>query len=310
MARRLGVDGRPRRTWPRASAPRSSSPALPAVAAACAPRPRHRAVPGGQLPDLRDGRDARRLPGRARDAATLDRRSTRADAARALCLWVNTPGNPTGGLDDLGAAAAWGRAHGVPVLSRRVLRRVHLGRPASHDPRARHRRRARRALAVEALEPGRRPGRLLRRRPRARALPRRGAQARRVHGARARCRRPRSRRSDDDAHVDEQRERYRRRLERLRRRARRRPASTAPDARRRRSTCGRRRPTATPGRWPRRLAEPAARSSSPGEFYGPAGAGHVRVAVVQPDDRLALVRRPPVGLSGPMPLSSSCGGRC
>ena len=40
-----------------------------------------------------------------------------ADAARALCLWVNTPGNPTGGLTDLGAAAAWGRAHGVPVLS-------------------------------------------------------------------------------------------------------------------------------------------------------------------------------------------------
>jgi succinyldiaminopimelate transaminase len=40
-----------------------------------------------------------------------------ADAARALCLWVNTPGNPTGGLDDLGAAAAWGRSHDVLVLS-------------------------------------------------------------------------------------------------------------------------------------------------------------------------------------------------
>ncbi len=39
------------------------------------------------------------------------------DAERALCLWVNTPGNPAGGLDDLGAAARWGRAHGVPVLS-------------------------------------------------------------------------------------------------------------------------------------------------------------------------------------------------
>jgi succinyldiaminopimelate transaminase len=39
------------------------------------------------------------------------------DAARALCLWVNSPANPTGGLVDLGAAAAWGRAHGVPVLS-------------------------------------------------------------------------------------------------------------------------------------------------------------------------------------------------
>ncbi len=40
-----------------------------------------------------------------------------ADAARALMLWVNTPGNPAGGLDDLGAAAAWGRANDVPVFS-------------------------------------------------------------------------------------------------------------------------------------------------------------------------------------------------
>jgi aspartate/methionine/tyrosine aminotransferase len=39
------------------------------------------------------------------------------DAARALCLWVNTPGNPAGQLDDLGAAAAWGRSHNVPVFS-------------------------------------------------------------------------------------------------------------------------------------------------------------------------------------------------
>ena len=39
------------------------------------------------------------------------------DAARALCLWTNSPGNPTGALDDLGAAAAWGRGHDVPVLS-------------------------------------------------------------------------------------------------------------------------------------------------------------------------------------------------
>lgn len=39
------------------------------------------------------------------------------DAARALLLWVNTPGNPAGGLDDLAAVAAWGRAHDVPVFS-------------------------------------------------------------------------------------------------------------------------------------------------------------------------------------------------
>jgi aspartate/methionine/tyrosine aminotransferase len=39
-------------------------------------------------------------------------------------------------------------------------------------------------------------------------------------------------------------------------------------------------------RW---LAEEAGALTSPGEFYGPAGADHVRIAVVQPDDRLALV---------------------
>lgn len=39
------------------------------------------------------------------------------DVARALCLWSNSPSNPTGDLDDLGAAAAWGRANDVVVLS-------------------------------------------------------------------------------------------------------------------------------------------------------------------------------------------------
>ena len=47
------------------------------------------------------------------DLSTIDPR----DAARALCLWVNTPGNPAGALDDLGAAAAWGRHNGVLVAS-------------------------------------------------------------------------------------------------------------------------------------------------------------------------------------------------
>ncbi len=40
-----------------------------------------------------------------------------ADAARAVCLWVNSPGNPCGQLDDLAATAAWGRQHNVVVLS-------------------------------------------------------------------------------------------------------------------------------------------------------------------------------------------------
>ena len=38
-----------------------------------------------------------------------------------------------------------------------------------------------------------------------------------------------------------------------------------------------------------RLAREAGALVSPGEFYGAAGRGHVRVAMVQPDDRLTLL---------------------
>lgn len=39
------------------------------------------------------------------------------DVERALCLWSNSPSNPTGALDDLEGVAAWGRAADVPVFS-------------------------------------------------------------------------------------------------------------------------------------------------------------------------------------------------
>jgi len=39
-----------------------------------------------------------------------------ADVERALCVWVNSPGNPTGELADLPGAAGWGRSRGVPVF--------------------------------------------------------------------------------------------------------------------------------------------------------------------------------------------------
>lgn len=39
------------------------------------------------------------------------------DVARASVLWVNSPGNPTGAIQDLGAIAEWGRQNGVPVIS-------------------------------------------------------------------------------------------------------------------------------------------------------------------------------------------------
>jgi aspartate/methionine/tyrosine aminotransferase len=40
-----------------------------------------------------------------------------------------------------------------------------------------------------------------------------------------------------------------------------------------------------------RLAKEGGVLVSPGEFYGPAGAGHVRIAMVQPMERLELVAR-------------------
>ena len=84
------------------------------------------------------------------------------DAARALVLWSNSPSNPTGGLGDLGCRGGLGQGAGRSGLLGRVLRRVHLGRPAALDARVRHRRRRGRALVVEAVQPGRRPGGFLR----------------------------------------------------------------------------------------------------------------------------------------------------
>jgi succinyldiaminopimelate transaminase len=40
-----------------------------------------------------------------------------ADARRSLVLWVNSPSNPTGRLDDLERAAEFGRRHGIVVAS-------------------------------------------------------------------------------------------------------------------------------------------------------------------------------------------------
>ncbi len=44
-------------------------------------------------------------------------RVSASDAARALCLWVNSPANPTGVLENLAAAVTWGHKNQVPILS-------------------------------------------------------------------------------------------------------------------------------------------------------------------------------------------------
>ncbi len=93
----------------------------------------------------------------------------------------------------------------------------------------------------------------------------------------------------DDAHVDAQRDRYRQRLARMADILGRwglsvdLPAGAfylwvaAPDG----------------DAWAltRRLAADGGVVASPGEFYGPDGSGSVRLAMVQPDDRIELVAR-------------------
>lgn len=211
---------------------------------------------------------------------------TEGDAARALCLWVNVPGNPTGELADLGATAAWGRARGVPVLSDECYIEFTWNGPArtilAHGLEG--------VLAVHSLSKrsnlaGMRAGvyagdpelvdYLSELRKHAGFMVPGPVQAAAVAAW------------ADDGHVDEQRERYRRRLQLMRAALRHlgvdapMPAGAfylwapAPDG----------------DAWAltRTLAQLGGALVSPGEFYGSAGAGFVRIAVVQPDDRIALV---------------------
>lgn len=208
------------------------------------------------------------------------------DAARALCLWVNAPGNPAGGLDDLGAAAAWGRRHGVPVLSDECyINFTWEGQPRSileHGTDG--------VLAVHSLSKrsnlaGMRAGFYAGDRELIHFL----SEVRKHAGfmmpgpvqvAAALA-------FDDDEHVVFQRERYWSRLQRC--------CEIFGDVGL---------PSEMPGggfylwirvpggddwaatNW---LAKHGGVLVSPGEFYGAAGRGHIRVAVVQPDDRIELV---------------------
>ncbi len=212
-----------------------------------------------------------------------------ADAARALVVWSNSPSNPTGALGDLGAEAAWGRAHGIPVFSdecyaeftwdgppRSVLEHGLDGVVAVHSLSKRSNLAGVRvgfyagdAELVEFLRAVRQHAGLMVPGP---------AQAAGVAAL------------GDDAHVEAQRDRYRRRLFYL--------AEVLG-----RYGC----PVALPEggfylwvpvpaeRWPdawamaESLAADGGLLVSPGDLYGEAGAGHVRVAVVQPMDRLELV---------------------
>lgn len=212
-----------------------------------------------------------------------------ADAARALCLWVNTPGNPAGGLDDLAEAAAWGRANSVSVLSdecyaeftwdgppRTILTEGTEGVLAVHSLSKRSNLAGVRAGfyagdadLVHFLQEVRKHAGFM--------LPGPVQAAAVVAFA-------------DDDHVDAQRARYRRRLE------------WAAELLGRTYGID----VAMPGgafylwvaapdgdawAFAARLAADAGVLVSPGEFYGAAGAGHVRIAMVQPEERLSLVEQ-------------------
>lgn len=209
------------------------------------------------------------------------------DAARALLLWVNSPANPSGALDDLGAAAAWGRERAVPVFSdecyaeftwddrpRTILEHGHDGVVAVHSLSKRSNLAGARlgfyagdAELVHYLREVRKHVGMMVPGP---------VQAAGIVAL------------DDDAHVAEQRDRYRRRLDLLAAVFERWSGLDVP----------------LPGggfylwfdvgdawEFTERLAREGGTLVSPGDFYGAAGGGFVRVAVVQPDERIAEVAR-------------------
>jgi succinyldiaminopimelate transaminase len=208
-----------------------------------------------------------------------------ADAERALCVWVNSPGNPTGELRDLEAAAAWGRARSVPVLSDECYAEFTWSAPATTILRSG----TIGVIAVHSLSKrdnfaGARIGfyagdadlvHYLREvRKHAGLMPPGPVQAAAIVAL------------GDDAHVDVQRERYLRRLARLK---------SMLDA------LGY--PVELPDgafylwvpapggdAWEaaRELARRAGIVVSPGDFYGTRSHGFFRVAAVQSDDRIEL----------------------
>ena len=207
------------------------------------------------------------------------------DAERALLLWTNSPANPTGGLDDLAAAAAWGRTHGVPVFSdecyveftwegppRTILEHGLDGVVAVHSLSKRSNLAGGRAGfyagdadIVAFLAGVRQHGGLMVPGP---------VQAAAIAAF------------DDDEHVDVQRERYRARLDLL---ADVLSSWSGIDVPRPGGAFYLWIPVEDGWEFTERLAAEGGAIVSPGEFYGEEGSGFVRVAVVQPDERIALV---------------------
>lgn len=210
------------------------------------------------------------------------------DAARALCLWVNTPGNPAGNLDDLAHAVAWGRQRDVLVVSdecyiaftwngpaRSVLQSGLDGVLAVHSLSKRSNLAGVRSGfyvgdpdLVHYVSEVRKHAGFMQPGP---------SQAAGVAAL------------DDEAHVQVQRGRYQARLELMQVLvAKLGSAAPLPDGG---FYLWAPAPDGDAWGFARQLADEAGVLVSPGEFYGAGGADHVRIAVVQPDDRIELAAK-------------------
>ena len=208
-----------------------------------------------------------------------------ADIKRALMIWSNSPNNPTGALDDLAALAAWGRKNVVPVFSdecyveftwarqpesilqygldgvvalhslskRSNLAGLRVGFYAGDEELVNYLKEVRKHVGM--IVPG-------------------PAQSAAVVAL------------NDDEHVAAQRDVYRHRLEKM--------ASVLTKW----SGFDIQLPSGGFYLWfdandgwafAERLAREGGALVSPGDFYGSGGANNVRVAVVQPDDKIELV---------------------
>jgi succinyldiaminopimelate transaminase len=206
-----------------------------------------------------------------------------AEADRAVCIWLNSPANPTGELHDLVAGAEWARRRGIPVLSDECYAEFTWSGPPTSVLQAG----TVGVLALHSLSKrdnfaGARIGfyagdrdlvHYLREvRKHAGLMPPGPVQAAAVVAL------------ADDAHVDAQRERYLRRMRRLVEvLGKAGYGAELPDGAFYLWVPA---PDGDAWRAARDLAHSAGIVVSPGEFYGPAGAGHFRVAAVAPDARI------------------------
>lgn len=208
------------------------------------------------------------------------------DAERALCIWVNSPANPTGQVLDLQEAATWARLRGIPLLSDEcyaefswtdegpttVLRSGTAGVLAVHSLSKRDNFAGAR-IGFYAGDPAL-VGYLREVRKHAGLMPPGPVQAAAIVAL------------GDDDHVELQRERYLARLMRLRQVL---AAADYPvDLPRGAFYLWAPAPDGDAWAAARDLAKRAGIVVSPGEFYGPRSTGFFRVAAVQPDDRIEL----------------------